>query len=307
MLVLSFVVVTYALWGVCISGFAVLLAAGVHAYDDAVYTAFNTRIAELTGKEATGHIKGIRNVIRNTVIDLRNSDTMVDDVQSLVGGRRTPTRANILAFYRDVNRKVPGLLSVSERNQMYRLPPFCAEHSAKGRAAIGDAETLGRLAERRGVLAAAQIIEKINEATSPEDLHQVYVIHLNWRRRLRFRALLDIRRLRRGSASLYITYWKRLISYSGKGGGVGVLVSYVMYSAPVMTHLAPAVIGGTMGLFAFVVKSVSVVTAHELPTRWDNCATRFLKRQPLLGVALVGMLSAVLASVYEYSRIKFGH
>jgi hypothetical protein len=124
MLVLSFVVVTYAIWGVLVSRFAVLLAAGAPVYDDAVYTAFNMRIAELTGKEAAGHVKGCRNIIRNTITEVRNRDSVANDVKSLVGGARPPTRANILPFYRDVSRKVDGLLSVSERHQMYRLLPF---------------------------------------------------------------------------------------------------------------------------------------------------------------------------------------
>jgi hypothetical protein len=276
MVVLSFVVVTYAIWGVLVSRFAVLLAAGAPAYDDAVYTAFNTRIAELTGKGAAGHVKGIRNIIRNRITDLRSRNSVANDVKLLVGGATAPTQANILLFYRDVFDKVDGLLSVSERHQMYRLLPFCAESSAKGVAAIEEADVQGRLAERRGAFAAAEIVQKISEAASLGGLYEVYVLHLNRRRRLRLRAQIDIRRLSKGRGSLYVVYWKRLISYSGKGGGIGALISYVMYNAPLMAHLAPTAIGGTVGLFAFIVKSMSVVTAHDLPNQWDNRAMRFM-------------------------------
>jgi hypothetical protein len=62
-----------------------------------------------------------------------------------------------------------------------------------------------------------------------------------------------------------------------------------------------------VGLFVFVVKSVSVITARDLPNRWDNRAARFMKRQPLIAVALFGALSAVLTAAYEFTRIKFGH
>ncbi|RIS81270.1 hypothetical protein [Mycobacteroides abscessus] len=308
-LILTTVVTVYAVWGVFISRCAVLLAAGTYAYDGIVYAAFNTRIFELTGKDASGHVKGVRNKIRNTFNEARDRESVFRELRPLVGLSQTATRTSVLMFYRDVSYKLDRVFSETERKHWYRLLPFCGESSKTETAAmIAEAGERGRLAERRGAFAAAEIVDEIRKASSLVALHHVYGVQRRRRMHMRFRAQLDIRRLFKGRGSLHVVYWKRVVSYSGKGGGVGAIVSYAMYNAPVLTHMAlsPTVIGGTLGLLAFCVKTSSIITAQGIPAPLNNRAMRFLKRHTLIAVVLAGVLAAIFASAYKVFALLYG-
>lgn len=309
-LILTTVVTVYAAWGVGVSRCAVLLAAGTYAYDGIVYASFNTRIFELTGKDASGHVKGIGNRIYNTFNEARERESVLHQLKPLLGRSQTATRTSVLMFYRDVSYKLDGVFSETERKHWYRLLPFCSESSKTETAAlIAEAAERGRLAERRGAFAAAQIVDEIRKASSLARLHHVYGVHRRRRIHMRLRAQLDIRRLFKGRGSLHVVYWKRVVSYSGKGGGVGAIVSYAMYNAPVLTHMAlsPTVIGGTLGLLAFCVKTSSIITAQGIPAPLNNRAMRFLKRHTLVAVVLAGVLAASLVSACEVLSKLRGH
>ncbi|SKV95578.1 Uncharacterised protein [Mycobacteroides abscessus subsp. abscessus] len=88
-------------------------------------------------------------------------------------------------------------------------------------------------AEYRGSLQAYPFLEKIHEAPTLENLAHCYHVYRRQNRRVLIASAFGPKRLARGRAPYSVIYWRKLFSYTGRGGGSP------MYRLPSSAALSP--------------------------------------------------------------------
>lgn len=208
--------------------------------------------------------------------------------------RRKLSRKNFRAL-NSARRLLRHYGHTTVRASIYRLLPFCSDRIDI--AEVFDREE--RMADRRGQLLANPFIEEICQATTLDCLAQHYREYRRRNRYVLINGILSPRRIVRGRGPYYARYWRKLFTYTGRGGGVGVLVSYLA-AGTIITKLPLTVFGGVIALFAFLVKSLHIwAESYGIP--WldkDSRLDTLIVRQPFLVALLVSAaIIAVTASV----------
>lgn len=184
---------------------------------------------------------------------------------------------------------------MSRRMSVYRLLPFCADLPDM---VVGFSREVAQ-AEYRGRLLAYPFRQRIRAEVTLAGLAAHYRAYRRHNRRILIASALGPRRLVRGRAPRCAVYWKKLFSYTGRGGGVGVLISYLS-AGSVISHFPLPVLGGVIALFAFLVKALTI-WAHSFTHPWLRGrygVSNLMIRQPfwialLLSAMLIGFISCL--------------
>ncbi|SKG96358.1 Uncharacterised protein [Mycobacteroides abscessus subsp. massiliense] len=260
------VVATYAFLGVLVTFRAISAASGVFASDYLVAHAVTQRLRALTGKEVDEFLRQKRPL-------------KCENLQSLRSARRMQHRHG----------------NSATRMSTYRLLPFCADYSDMVSAFNREVAQ----AEYRGSLHAHPFLKKIRETTTLDGLASCYASYRRWNRRAIIHSTFGPKRLARGRAPYSVIYWRKLFSYTGRGGGVGVLLSYLA-AGSIVADVPFTVIGGVVALFAFLVKVV-VIWGHSYRFTWCKSAVRmndFAIRRPVITALIVtAILITLTASI----------
>ncbi|EFV14342.1 hypothetical protein [Segniliparus rugosus] len=313
-MVISLLVVCFAVIGLLVSGYTVLLDAGVIPADYLVYKMLAERIEEITGQTPEQQFKGLRNRFRNTRIEILSSFSQESRIpwtvrrffkKRFLKKDEPPTGREIISFLRTVRASNERFYNPDSAPNLCNLLPFCAESSASTLAT--DAERLGRLAIRRGQLISRSTTRQIADAQTLDDLYKAHRHYTFWKTRIIFEAMFGLRRIQRGKGPRQVVYWKRLLTYSGKGGGVGAIVSNAFYSAPITKTLPFPVIGGTIALFAFTVKALTFFYATPGRGDLDTRFARLARKRPLLAASLFALAMALLAAGFQWWEFAQHH
>jgi hypothetical protein len=145
--------------------------------------------------------------------------------------------------------------------------------------------------QRQAEYLFAPILEEIREAQTVDDLIALYLLHRATVRRKWFHATTGgHRKILKAKATPQWIFWKRILAYSGGGGGVGTLVSLCLtalgHDEFPITHSLPT-IGAGIGLFLCAVGILKSLNRGRIPDEYRNGYRLFLKRQPLIGAGLI--------------------
>lgn len=264
------VVATYAFLGVWVTYRAISAASGAFASNYLVACAVNQRLGELTGK-------GIDEFLE----------------------KKRPGKLQSLRSFRLVRRVLRRYGSSAARMSTYRLLPFCADFPDMASAFSREVKQ----AEYRGSLQAYPFLEKIHEAPTLENLAHCYHVYRRQNRRVLIASAFGPKRLARGRAPYSVIYWRKLFSYTGRGGGVGVLLSYLA-AGSMIADVPFTVIGGVIALFVFLVKAV-IIWVHSYSFTWFNDGARvsaFIIRRPVIAALIV---TATLVALTASARLAF--
>lgn len=260
------VVATYAFLGVLVTCRAISAASGVLASDCLVAGAVSQRLGVLTGKEMDEFL-----------------------------GQKHRLKYDNLRSFRLARRRLRRHGNSAARMSTYRLLPFCADYSDMVLAFNREVAQ----AEYRGRLHAHPFLAKISKATTLDGLANCYSEYRRWNRRALIHSTFGPKRLARGRAPYSVIYWRKLFSYTGRGGGVGVLLSYLA-AGSIIAEVPFTVIGGVVALFAFLVKVV-IIWGHSYRLVWFNgaaCVNDFAIRRPVItALVATAMLITLTASI----------
>lgn len=302
-MVISLLVVCYAVTGLLVSGYTVMLDAGVIPANYLVYRMLAERIEEITGQTPEQQFKGLRNRFHNTRVEIFSSLSQKSGIpwtmrhlfkKHVLKKDEPPTGREFLSFMRTVRDSDKRFYNSDSAPNLCNLLPFCAETSASTLAK--DAERLGRLAIRRGQLISRSTTRQIADAQTLDELYKAHRHYTFRRTRIILEAMFGLRRIQRGKGPRQVVYWKRLLTYSGKGGGIGAIVSNALYSAPISKVLPFPVIGGTIALFAFTVKALTFFYATPGRGDLDTRFARLARKRPLLAASLFALAIALIAA-----------
>lgn len=258
------IVATYAFLGIFVTWRAIGAACGIFASNNIVAHEIDSRLSAITRATTGEH----------------------NDLQASWRDRQTLKSAQRMLRHHG---------HMSRRMSTYRLLPFCADLSDM---VAGFSREVAQ-AEYRGRLLAYPFRQRIRAETTLAGLATHYRIYRHHRRRVLIASALGPRRLVRGRAPRCAVYWKKLFSYTGRGGGVGVLISYLS-AGSVISHFPLPLLGGVIALFAFLVKALTI-WAHSFRHPWLRekfPVDRLMTRQPFwialfLSAAAIAIISGV--------------
>lgn len=267
-------------------------SAGIFHYQTLAVDAFRDGFTEITGMTVEEYIDAMprfRKFFSRIPIHDGPFRTIADGARVLAG-RPLPLNNERRWKIFDVLQRGPSWRMTEDiENRLLTVALFCANlpinepppDAVKAKAFSG---------QRQAEILLSQTKIDIDNAQNAEELFIAYQSYRALVRRKWFHALTGgHRKILKARATPQVIFWKKILAYSGAGGGVGTLF-YLISTAlrnEVLRHVPWPLIGGGCGLFLFAVGVIKSAHRGRLPDQERTQYRLFIQRQPLVATGLL--------------------
>jgi hypothetical protein len=291
-------------------------SAGILQYQTMAIDAFRQRFQELTGLTVESYLKslpvrtklGARLSHDGPIQALRNAVRLVRGEPLLLTNERW---IGIL----DALRTGPTFYITKDLHQRLTTVALYCACLPTNRVPSGSLRGAAFSGQRQAEFLVAPTLADIQAARTIDDLMRAYLLHRATARRKWFHAMTGgHRKILKAKATSQWIFWKRILAYSGGGGGVGTLVSLCFTAlghGQLPIALSLPTIGAGSGLFLAAVGIVKSLNRGRIPDEYRTPYRVFVKRQPLIGAGLVSgqvvltMFAGLVVIVLVFTLLAF--